>query len=473
MFNSRLVVVVGLLLSLFGFNSCLEEAPATGPDNQIVVIGNGANGNEMGMTVVADVLSEKLIQSFIVQKESVSPLSEKLPTEDKPVRLDWVALSKDESHLYKFHASRENETGAAAELGAVALSSESSKNSESVCSYIELTKNGGSSCDISLNGLSISDSIQPHVFKDASVLYVDKEGDLFFSSDRQEKKLVAQKVASFFVDAHENIFFHTALKTWSMITKESFVGGELVLPVWNLEADIFYGDFSGNVYLYLIGGGKGASEKLETQMLYRYNASSGIFEAAWPKEIVEAKVPVAALLSPVSDFMSPGDQVFVKVQIKPQSRQSMRSESSRSDVRIMALSPQGVSFLPLEKDFVREASLNIGWKSVLLENAGDFILCRSQLEKPEDKDKQVTAFECKKVQKSDSLRFTQGILGDSDRLIFAAETLNEDPIYNIVAMEPSWDADFIQGEIKSFETAGPVQQLRSYRFRLETQKPQN
>lgn len=422
-----------ILLICLGLNSCIEQKIGNGPDNQIVVIGNGADKKtDWNSTVVADVNGAKpgSLQSLILENAKAVPVQEKLSVktnEPKPSAspttaltqstetapeafyLGWIAPGLSEgTAIVKVsdHPSVETKTSETPKPANGNSASSSNDSSSSKCLLFEAK---GSQVDCSIfETLPISDHSKPDFRKDGSVIFLDAENTLRFSFDQKTSLILSKNVKKHFFDLAESLFYQDNVGNWYFSPKaqlDSFKYSHLFSSKLISGPNVFYEGKNGNVFLYTKEKGVGLSESLALEELYQFNSLQETFEPLW-KEMPPIHLSGQVDLEKAA---VQGESLFLVSDLK------MGDVNAKATV--VELSSKGITKILPEKQNFQPNQVIAGPKNIYvtaLPGSSPNIfgeLCARSTEKE-------STFQCKTLATPEGQNVDQSILG-GDQLILA------------------------------------------------------
>jgi hypothetical protein len=336
------------LVSMVGFlQSCLELAK---PDNQIVVIGNGAK--ESSKTVVVDVSIGSGAQSFIIENQSLKSIDDKLSLHITPAKdsnedskiissyLDWIARFDSGKTLFQLRLDGE-------------MLPEASQ-----IKHFEGHEDGPAK-EVLLQPLDISHQAQPSFLKNGAVIFLDSQNNLQISFDRKTSEILAKSVSEFYLDAKESLYFLNS-EGWFLLSRLQMYGlksGLKTEPQKFFGEDIFYVTDDGSPIVYILNEGVGISKNLKKNRLYAFDSDLLSFKELWP---AEQELLVDRVVNISDRYFAVQGRTFI-----------FRADMKTVGERLIALSPQGIEILPVEGD-LQFSEVQVGEKRILVSQRGAF-----------------------------------------------------------------------------------------------------
>lgn len=174
----------------------LSNGTGTGPAEEIVVVGNGADfaGAPLLNAVVADVKTEQILSSHIVQEKGLLPIQSDLKRTDpvwgtlEGLVIDWMIVSPDDFAVFRVH----------------------SKTESLPCRYLEQKSDQTYQCSKVFESFN-EDLVHAPVFFGTGLIFLRSSGELMYSPDFIARKSLAKEVKDFWVLKTGQILWAT---TW-------------------------------------------------------------------------------------------------------------------------------------------------------------------------------------------------------------------------------------------------------------------
>lgn len=330
-----------IFLSIF-LSACVE--PHQDTDNQIVVIGNGANWSK---TLVVDIATSEHKESFVMTSKGLSPLSERLKGEpasnassnsSQPLFLEWIAPHKETSFILK--ADHLNPTDQVREQQLY----ESSVR--------------GTQRRSDLEDVPFSTKIKPLFLSDNSVIFVDENNELFWRNASLQSKWIMSGVNDLISDGYQTVFYRKN-EAWYSINLLDLLESDAVLSSHKIfNRGFLFQTLDLSVYAAAFEGDKQDFYRLKPQMLHQWSVQLKSFVPSW----IEPSGEKFDNLDVANAFSGP-EAFFVR-------ERALRSPST--NLRVLSFSPKGLAILPSQS--ATPSSEIVAGKNVA------FIVSRSKVE---------------------------------------------------------------------------------------------
>ncbi len=331
---------------------CLEDPRLKGDGSgQIVVVGNGGDWSQ---TLVVDMEHQTSWVSYVLEKDKgFQPVMAQLNHQDVPAKLDWVAPNPQTG-------------GALIQVGLSEMNSKAVFNQQKPLAKAEREEQ--------LETFTFSDKISPQSLSNGALLFVNSEGELRYSADRQSSFLVTPSVVSWTSDLAGNLYVEESKNLWRVLRFEDIASknADMTSDEWKkvpaFKADLFFVTKIGKALMLLWSEGLGMTSGLKTQKLYVFRPEEMIFSA-----IESFAIPRVSLLAVLPETGVRWNDSWIGL---------AKLKGATPVFAAAEISESGLKLLPLEM-----TGAEPGWKfgvareSVIAQTATERALHQCQIEK--------------------------------------------------------------------------------------------